>query len=65
MASLVVEHGLQEFQHLDAIVAAPGAWCTGSLTVVLRVQLLHGVWHLPQSGIKPVSAALAGGFFKH
>ena len=65
VASLVVERGLQEFQHLDSIVAAPGAWSPGSLNVVLRDQLLHGMWHLPRSGIEPGSAALAGGFFNH
>ena len=65
VASLVVERGLQEFQHLDSIVAAPGAWSPGSLNVVLRGQLLHGMWHLPRSGIEPGSAALAGGFFNH
>ena len=26
-------------------------------------QLLHGLWNLPGSGIKPVAPALAGGFF--
>ena len=62
LASLVVEHGLQELQHLGAIVAAPRSWSTGSLNVVLRVQLLHGTWHLPESGIEPASPALAGGF---
>ena len=28
-----------------------------------RAQLLHYMWDLPQPGIKPVSSALAGGFF--
>ena len=46
-ASLVAEHRLQMRRLSNR----------GS-----RAQLLHGMWDLPRSGLKPVSPALAGGF---
>ena len=53
VASLVAEHGLQGAR-------APGVAAPGSRA---RAQLLKGTWDLPGLGIKPVSSALAGGFF--
>ena len=39
-------------------LAARGPWITGSV-----LELLHGTWDLPGSGMEPVSPASAGGFF--
>jgi len=41
------------FQVLERRLSGCGAWAP----------LLHGLWDLPRSGIKPMSPALAGGFF--
>ena len=46
-ASLVAEHRLQTRRLSNC----------GS-----RAQLLHSMWHLPRSGLKPMSPALAGRF---
>ena len=37
--------------------------CVGFSSCSSQVQLLQGIWDPPGSGIKPVSPALAGGFF--
>ena len=44
------QHGLQQLQHKDSVVAAHGrSW-------------LCGMWNLPRPRIEPVSPALAGRF---
>ena len=60
VTSLAVEHGLQGrwlisygSQDLQHKINSCGAW----------VQLLCGMWDLPRPRIKPMSPALAGGFF--
>ena len=47
VASLVVEHGL---------------WAHGLSSCTLQAWLTFGKWDIPRSGIKPMSAALAGRF---
>ena len=44
---------------MGSVVGAPGLYSTGSIVA----WLLCGVWDLPGAGIKPLSPALAGGFF--
>ena len=58
-AALVVQHGSR----------VPGLRSGGSWALERRLNdggarasLLHGVWYLPGSGMKPVSPTLAGGF---
>ena len=53
------------------LLQSTGSRCTGFSVAAVhglsncdtRALLLHGMWNLPRSGIKPVSPALAGGFF--
>ena len=59
LASLAAGHQLWGAR--ASVVAAPRIWSTGSIVLVRR--LLYGMWDPPGSGIKPVSLALAGGFF--
>ena len=56
--------GLQQLLHVGSVVVAPGLQSTGSIAVVhgLSCSVVCGIG-LPQSGIKPVSPALAGRFF--
>ena len=68
MASPVVEHGLWGAQ--ASVVVAHGLSSRGSRALEHRPNscgtwawLLCGMWDLPGSGIKPLSPALAGGFF--
>ena len=66
-ATLVAERGLQSAQ--ASVIAAPGLSSCGSLALEHRLSsggtwtcLLQSMWDLPGSG-KPMSPALAGGFF--
>ena len=54
-ASVVVARGLSSCSSraLEHRLSSCGTWA----------QLLHGTWDLPGPGIKPVSSALASGFF--
>ena len=46
------------------VVGAHGVSSCGSWALEHRLMdLLHGIWNLPGSGIKPMSLALAGRFF--
>ena len=45
------------------VVAIPRLWSTSSVVAAHGALLLHGMWDLPRSGIKPVSPALAGRYF--
>ena len=55
MASLVVEHGLQD---VPALVVAPRGLSSGGT----QAYLLHGARNLPRPRIEPVSLALQGRF---
>ena len=68
MASLVVEHGL--LGAWASVIAARGLSSCGSRSLEHRLKscgtrtlLLQGMWDLLESGIKPMSPALAGRFF--
>ena len=61
VASLGGEHGLYGMQASE--VSVPRIQSTCSIVRVHRAQLLRGMWDRPESGIEPVSPALAGGFF--
>ena len=65
VASLAMEHGsrahgLQQLQHVGSVVVAPRLWSTGSINSVARG--LSCSWHM-ETGIGPMSPALAGRFF--
>ena len=61
VAFLVVEHGLQSLR--ASVVAALGLQSTDSVAVVPRLScsVVYGIF--AESGIRPMSAALAGRFF--
>ena len=68
VASLIAEHGFQDAQ--ASVGAAHALSSCGSQALehkltsfFTRAQLLHGMWDLPRSGIKPISPAFVGGFF--
>ena len=60
VASLVAERGL--VGSWVSVVAAGGLSSCGSWA---WAQLLHGMWDLPESGIVPVTPALAGKILYH
>jgi len=49
-------------QHESSVLEAPELESTGSIVVALA-QLLCSMWDVRRPGTKPVSPALAGGFF--
>ena len=68
VASFVMEHGLQGAQ--ASVVEVPGLHSCSSQALEHRLNsrgswawLLHGLWAVPEPGIKPVSPALVGRFF--
>ena len=55
----IAEHRLQ-----TSVVVAPRLWSTGSIAVAHELSCsAGGMWGLPRSWIKPVSPAMAEGFF--
>ena len=68
VASLVVEHGLQNVQASAGAAQGLGGCSSGALKHRLNsygawAQLLCNMWDLPRPEIEPMSSALAGGFF--
>ena len=63
-ASPVADHRLRQLQGEDSAVEPPGAPEHRLQSCAAWASLLWGVWGLPRSGIKPVSPALAGRFFR-
>jgi len=56
-------HGLQQLQHTDSAVAAPGFQSTGSVVVAGGLPCpSRSVWNLPEQGTEFVSPALARRF---
>ena len=67
-ASLAVEHGHSGTRASAFAARGLGSYSFQALEHRLdgcgtQAYLLHGMWDLPGSGIKPMSCALAGGFF--
>ena len=67
VASLVVEHGLQNVQASAGAAQGLGGCSSGALKHRLNsygawAQLLCNMWDLPRPEIEPVSPALAGRF---
>ena len=56
---------LQYLRRIASAVAAGRLWKRWLSSCSAQTSLLHGMWGLPGSGIKPVSPALAGEFEKN
>ena len=68
VASLFVEHGLQNVQASVGAVQGLSGCSSWALKHRLNsygawAQLICNMWDLPRPGIDPMSSALAGGFF--
>ena len=61
VASLVAEMG----SRAGAVAVAPRLWNTCSVVVAHRFILLHSMWDLPESGIKPVSPCIGRQILNH
>ena len=61
--AFLVAHRLQWLQHVGSVAAAQRALQRRLSSCDAQALLLRGMWHLPRSGIEPMSPSLSRGFF--